>query len=281
LLKAFACITCVLGGATLIGAPVADARVTPKLVRDLAQQHRTLETNLRSCAVAPTTSNAQRNRARSGLLQAQRRRVAAVRLVRAGRLPAARNRFVASRARLRADIARCRVTSTDVGLGFELPGGSGRAGAQPLGAGAPAPLSAPAGVPAGPAAQRVIAAAEARLGRPYSYGSTGPAAFDCSGLVWSAFRAAGITYPRTSTYDEWGSGIGPAWARSTDHAALRPGDIVYFRPSARGPGHSGVYVGGGAIIHASSGAGQVRRDTVVSGYYRTNFVGFLRHQSVG
>ncbi len=40
--------------------------------------------------------------------------------------------------------------------------------------------------------------AEAQLGKPYLFGGTGPDAFDCSGLVMMAYRAAGVTIPRTS-----------------------------------------------------------------------------------
>ena len=43
-----------------------------------------------------------------------------------------------------------------------------------------------------------IAYAEQQLGRPYLWGGTGPDAFDCSGLVMMAYRAAGIDIARTS-----------------------------------------------------------------------------------
>ena len=43
-----------------------------------------------------------------------------------------------------------------------------------------------------------IAFAEQQLGKPYLWGGTGPDAFDCSGLVMMAYRAAGIDIERTS-----------------------------------------------------------------------------------
>jgi cell wall-associated NlpC family hydrolase len=40
--------------------------------------------------------------------------------------------------------------------------------------------------------------ARTQAGKPYEYGGTGPNGYDCSGLVWAAYRKAGITLPRTT-----------------------------------------------------------------------------------
>ena len=55
-------------------------------------------------------------------------------------------------------------------------------------------LAAAGPLPAGTAG-KVIAYAEAQLGKPYQWGATGPDAFDCSGLAMMAYRAAGISIP--------------------------------------------------------------------------------------
>ena len=95
-------------------------------------------------------------------------------------------------------------------------------------------------------AGKVIAYAEAQLGKPYQWGGTGPDAFDCSGLAMMAYRAAGITIPRTSQ-DQWqfGSRIPPP--------AAEPGDLVFFAGgdgTPQAPGHVGIVIGNGKMIEA-------------------------------
>jgi cell wall-associated NlpC family hydrolase len=68
-------------------------------------------------------------------------------------------------------------------------------------------------------------------GKPYLWGGTGPQGFDCSGLVDAAYRATGISLPRT-TYGMLGS-----WRLvrvSKSHA--RRGDLAFF-----GTGHVEIY----------------------------------------
>jgi cell wall-associated NlpC family hydrolase len=120
----------------------------------------------------------------------------------------------------------------------------------PAAAPAPAPVvAAPirlaaAVAPAAPAAPTAIAMQNAlgKLGAPYRYGASGPAAFDCSGLVNWAFKNAGVALPRTSRAL---SKIGTPVAK----ADLRPGDLVFFyRPIS----HVAIYIGDGKVVHASN-----------------------------
>ena len=86
---------------------------------------------------------------------------------------------------------------------------------------APCPSRPPLGpLPAGTAG-KILAFAEAQLGKPYLYGATGSDAYDCSGLVMMAYRAAGIAIPRTSQAQ---------WAYGTQIPAsqVQPGDLVFF-----------------------------------------------------
>ena len=103
----------------------------------------------------------------------------------------------------------------------------------------------------------VLDKAATGLGRPYSLGAAGPRAFDCSGFTRWAWQAAGVELPHYS---------GAQWTQ-TDHIAvhdLQPGDIVFFwGPGERGdPGHVGLYVGDGQMIHAPGTGRSVRYDSI-------------------
>ncbi|MFC0542959.1 C40 family peptidase [Kutzneria chonburiensis] len=61
----------------------------------------------------------------------------------------------------------------------------------------------------------------AQLGKPYEWGGTGPIAYDCSGLVQAAYRAAGIALPRVAA-DQAQVGV------QVSRADVKAGDLIYF-----------------------------------------------------
>jgi cell wall-associated NlpC family hydrolase len=98
------------------------------------------------------------------------------------------------------------------------------------------------GPPNGSAAQ-AIAFARAVIGSPYSTNPRFGPSYDCSGLVASAWRAAGVGL---------GGSSGSMYA-SLPHIpmdALQPGDLIFW--GAGGGSHVALYIGGGTIIDASS-----------------------------
>ncbi|MGC9536893.1 NlpC/P60 family protein [Streptomyces sp. UG1] len=97
-------------------------------------------------------------------------------------------------------------------------------------------------------AAEAISYAYAKLGSPYVWGATGPDAFDCSGLTQAAYRAAGISLPRT-TYSQIDAG------RRVSRSELLPGDLVFFYSSIS---HVGLYIGNGRMIHAPNPSAPVR-----------------------
>lgn len=103
------------------------------------------------------------------------------------------------------------------------------------------------GPPNGSAAQ-AIAFARAVVGSGYSTNPrTGPT-YDCSGLTWSAWNAAGVAIPNASGGQYSGLVKVPI-------GSAQPGDLIFWGPN--GSSHVALYVGGGMIIDASSGQGQV------------------------
>jgi cell wall-associated NlpC family hydrolase len=97
------------------------------------------------------------------------------------------------------------------------------------------------------AATEVIAAARRHIGAPYRFGSDGPRTFDCSGLVFRAFKEAheagaiGRTRKTAVRYMRAFELRGQA-SRSNG----RPGDLVVYG----GGSHIGIYLGHGKVISA-------------------------------
>jgi len=92
---------------------------------------------------------------------------------------------------------------------------------------------------------QVIAFARQAMAQPNRYlwgGTVGPD-FDCSGLVQTAFGAAGIILPRDSYQQE-------AFTAPIAWRDLEPGDLVFFGSPERTQ-HVGLYLGGGTYIHSS------------------------------
>ncbi|MFJ2636836.1 NlpC/P60 family protein [Streptomyces sp. NPDC087422] len=105
----------------------------------------------------------------------------------------------------------------------------------------------PVAAPSSRAAQAVAFAYRA-LGLPYVWGSTGPNSYDCSGLTQAAWRAAGVSLPRT-TYTQINAGT------RVSESQLQPGDLVFFYS---GISHVGLYIGNGQMIHAPHPGAPVR-----------------------
>jgi cell wall-associated NlpC family hydrolase len=121
--------------------------------------------------------------------------------------------------------------------------------------------------PTGSQADTAVAFVFRQLGCAYSYGSTGPCAsgFDCSGLVMSAWAAAGITIPR-DTFEQW------AALPHISTSDLQPGDLLYYD----GIGHVAMYVGDGMIIDAPTEGEPVREIPMDTAWYADSLDGAAR-----
>jgi cell wall-associated NlpC family hydrolase len=137
--------------------------------------------------------------------------------------------------------------------------------------------------------KRVLNTAVRLIGFPYVWGGTSeapeapfgvdaPGGFDCSGFVWRVYKleaypggaALATTIKGRTTYQM--SGEVPK-SKRIPFAKLAPGDVLFFGP--KGPrsksgsiGHTGIYLGGGWMIHAS---GQGVAVSPLTGWYRQQF----------
>lgn len=109
------------------------------------------------------------------------------------------------------------------------------------------------------------------IGIRYKYGGTEPeSGFDCSGLVRYVFKdVSGTELPRTS---EEISRIG----EHVDTQNLQPGDLVFYNTLRRAFSHVGVYLGDNKFVHAPSGGGKVRIESMEVGYWKKRFNGARR-----
>jgi cell wall-associated NlpC family hydrolase len=113
---------------------------------------------------------------------------------------------------------------------------------------------------------KIIKIAQKHLGKPYKYGAVGPNRFDCSGFVYAVFKSAGINIPRTSIAQSRIRG------KKLSRNQIREGDILLFDTSLKGHvNHSGIYLGDGKFIHASSGRAYSVTISSLNGWYKDKF----------
>jgi cell wall-associated NlpC family hydrolase len=97
-------------------------------------------------------------------------------------------------------------------------------------------------------AHRVVAYARHQVGVAYSYGgSSRQTGFDCSGLVYAAYRSIGLKIPRSS-WDQRRVGLRVRFAQ------LRPGDLLF----TEGGGHVQLVVSKRAAVSAPQTGERVR-----------------------
>lgn len=111
---------------------------------------------------------------------------------------------------------------------------------------------------------RAAEVATRMIGAPYHYGASGPASFDCSGLVQYSYAIAGVRVPRTSLEQLRAA----APIRLSD---AQPGDLLFFRYDGR-VSHVGIYLGDLRFVHAPSNGKQVEVASLQDPHYQQHFM---------
>lgn len=120
-------------------------------------------------------------------------------------------------------------------------------------------------LPANAKGSAIVQAALTKVGCKYVWGSRGPDTFDCSGFVYWCLKQAGISSAdalRTSAAGQAQYCVERGWTISRDQ--LQPGDLIFWQNAACTKGdrwneihHTGIYIGDGKVIEASSSKGCV------------------------
>ena len=120
-------------------------------------------------------------------------------------------------------------------------------------------------------AHKVVKTAYTQIGKQYRLGGSSPTSgFDCSGLIWWAYKQHGIKVPRI-TSDQ--AKIG----KSIPRKKMRSGDIMVFR-TASGPRglHTGLYAGSRSFIHSPRSGKKVCMEYIDNSYWKKNLIAIRR-----
>jgi cell wall-associated NlpC family hydrolase len=99
--------------------------------------------------------------------------------------------------------------------------------------------------------------------KPYVWGSEGPNSFDCSGLVYAAYKYAGLGWPN---WDRLNSGLYYTYTKQVPIAEMQPGDLIFY--SYKGTQstihHMSIYAGNGMMWEARSTATGLKYSNIYS-----------------
>ncbi len=100
-------------------------------------------------------------------------------------------------------------------------------------------------------------------GKPYVWGDEGPNSFDCSGLVYAAYRSAGLGWP---IWDRLNSGLYYTYTKQIPLAEMEPGDLIFYsyNGTISAIHHMSIYAGNGMMWEARSTKTGLRYSNIYS-----------------
>ncbi len=101
------------------------------------------------------------------------------------------------------------------------------------------------------AAAVAYATKQVKARKPYVWGAQGPNSFDCSGLVYAAYKAAGLGYPNWSRLN---AALYFVDTQRVPLSQLVPGDLLFYSydGSVQNIHHITIYAGNGKMWEANS-----------------------------
>lgn len=115
---------------------------------------------------------------------------------------------------------------------------------------------------------RIVQVAKKQIGDRYSAGSSGPSAFDCSGLTRYVYKTVtGKELPHQSHAQY-------AKVKRISRKSAKPGDLVFFFRG--GAHHVGIYIGNGKMVDAAGYGKGVRVSPISGSWWSRTYSGMGR-----
>jgi cell wall-associated NlpC family hydrolase len=99
--------------------------------------------------------------------------------------------------------------------------------------------------------------------KPYVWGAEGPNSFDCSGLVYAAFKSVGLGWPN---WDRLNASLYYTYTKQIPIAEMQPGDFIFYsyKGTVNTIHHMSMYAGDGMMWEARSTRSGLRYSNIYS-----------------